>query len=240
MSRRISARRKAGRGVGKWFRSRLVAVGHTLQRLGSHARQTPSRALRRLRTCWRAHTVAVEVFIAEQPRRRRLERAVRAALRQLQRAAPASADVPVVTAVVLTQHVVAGGRQLAGCVHVQRRAGHVATALVRLALQVHGRDLTDDEVLAVFAEQWIGLAVEHGGPSVLVPTEGVASPSLSSVPPALPAPPGQTVRPNRPTPPPAAGLSADPLVPVTPRPAAATAPGHNGRHGGPHPEPWAA
>jgi hypothetical protein len=45
-------------------------------------------------------------------------------------------------------------------------------ALIRLALQVDGRDLAMDEMLSVLAEQCIGLAVHQAGSGgVLIPIE---------------------------------------------------------------------
>jgi hypothetical protein len=126
--------------------------------------------------------VRVEVLIADTLRRRRLCAEIRAALRRLRRTAPIPASGATVGAVVAAQHVLAGGKQVAGCVHVWHRDGGGTTALIRVALHAHGHDWRDDEVLAVLAEQWIGLAVNAGGAGVVVPTELV---------PEVPAPPAK-------------------------------------------------
>ena len=121
-------------------------------------------ALRR----WR-RSVPVEVLIADHARRRALERELRTGLCRLQRALGAQLldDLAVVV-----QQVIQTDRQLAGCCQVGQRPAGRRFALIRLALQVNGRRLATDELLAVLAEQCIGLAMREGaGPSVLVPVE---------------------------------------------------------------------
>lgn len=121
-------------------------------------------ALRR----WR-RSVPVEVLIADRSRRRALERELRTGLRRLQRAlgAPLPGDLAVVV-----QQVIMTDRQMAGCCQVGQRPAGGRFALIRLALQVNGRRLSTDELLAALAEQCIGLATREGGsPSVLVPVE---------------------------------------------------------------------
>ena len=112
--------------------------------------------------------VAVEVLVVDAPRRRRIEREIRRALRQLRRGCAAP---PVVSAIVVSEHVMASARELAGATHVSQKPGGGHTALIRLALSGGGCELGDDEVLAVLADQWLGLATQQGGPSVLVPVE---------------------------------------------------------------------
>ena len=52
------------------------------------------------------------------------------------------------------------------------RQDGVRFALLRLALQVNGRELGADELLAVLAEQYIALTLEQSaGTSLLVPVE---------------------------------------------------------------------
>lgn len=129
------------------------------------------RALRlgRLALGHRRRPVPVEVLIADRPRRRALERELRSALGQLQRAL--SAPLPSELAVV-AQQVIATDRQLAGCYQLGQRPDGCRFALVRLALQVNGRRLSTDELLAALAEQCIGLAMhEAGGPSMLMPID---------------------------------------------------------------------
>ena len=110
----------------------------------------------------------VEVMSTDPARRRALSRAVRSAIGQLRRAVPGA---PRLTAVVVAEHVAVSGRQLAGGAYVRRDADGTQSALLRLALSVDGRALSDDEVLAVLAEQWIGLAVEQGASCVVIPSE---------------------------------------------------------------------
>jgi hypothetical protein len=112
--------------------------------------------------------VPVEVFVADVARRRVLERELRHALRRLQRAL--GAPLPAGLAVVVQQVIVAD-RQLAGCYQVGRRRDGTAFALVRLALQANGRRHSTDDLLAALAEQVVGLALQDGGPSVLVPVD---------------------------------------------------------------------
>jgi hypothetical protein len=131
------------------------------------------RCVQAIRHAWRAlhrwwHPVPVEVLIADKNRRRALERELRTGLRCLQRVlgAPLPTDLAVVV-----QQVITTDRQLAGCYQVGQLSDGRRFALVRLALQVHGQRLSTDELLAVLAEQCIGLATQDGGPSVLVPVD---------------------------------------------------------------------
>src|SRR5439155_23001134 len=94
---------------------------------------------------------------------------LRTGLRRLQRAL--GAPLPPHAAVVV-QQVIRTDRQLAGCYQVGQRPDGCRLALIRLALQVDGRGLDTDELLAALAEQCIGLATQDsGGSSVLVPVE---------------------------------------------------------------------
>ena len=60
--------------------------------------------------------------------------------------------------------------RLAGCYQLGQRPGGTHFALVRLALQVNGRRLSTDKLLATNAEQCLGLATQQR-PSVLVPID---------------------------------------------------------------------
>jgi hypothetical protein len=115
---------------------------------------------------WR-RPVPVEVLIADRARRHELERELRRGLARLQRAL--GTPLPAELAVVV-QQVITTDRQLAGCYHLGQRPDGRRFALVRLALQVNGRRLTTDELLAVLAEQCIGVLTQPG-PSFLVPVE---------------------------------------------------------------------
>ena len=123
-----------------------------------------------LKARWLAGSVPVEVLVTDLQQRRRLTLLLRHTVRRLQRTVPLAPASTRVTAVVAAYHIAAGGKQVAGCVHVRQESG-VGVALIRLALHAGGHDLSDDEVLAVLTEQWIGLAVQSGGASVLIPTE---------------------------------------------------------------------
>jgi hypothetical protein len=78
---------------------------------------------------------------------------------------------PVVDLGVVVQQVITTDRQLAGCSHLGQRPDGTQYALWRLALQVNGRPLGADELLAVLAEQWIALTNQRNGTSVCVPVD---------------------------------------------------------------------
>ncbi|MCC6173832.1 MAG: hypothetical protein IT305_00900 [Chloroflexi bacterium] len=114
-------------------------------------------------------TIPVEVLVKNRAQRRAIERDLHHALRRLQRALGGQFPVGVT---VLVQHVICADRQLAGCYQVSRRPDGDSFALIRLALEIDGRQLRIDEILSVLAEQCIGLAVhQSGGAGVLVPIE---------------------------------------------------------------------
>lgn len=136
-----------------------VALG-SLQRAASHLWRT-------LRP--RHWPVPVEVLVIDRNRRQGLERELKAALRQLRHAL--GAELPEGLAVIV-QHVIATDRQLAGCCQLAQRPDGGHFTLIRLALQVGGKRLSTDEVLAALAEQCIGLAMQQQpGASVLVPVD---------------------------------------------------------------------
>ncbi len=139
----------------------LSAVGSTLWR--------------RARTLWITHRrkrgIRVEVLVADERWRRDLESEVRQGLRRLGHAL----DNPLASSgevAVVVQHAIKTDRQLAGCYQVGELGNGQRFALIRLALQVNGRRLDLDEILATLAEQWIGLAIQQSSrPSVLVPID---------------------------------------------------------------------
>lgn len=148
-------------------------------------------------SAWRAvwlwrRPVPVEVLITDRTRRRSLQRDLRDSLRRLGRVlgAPLPAELA-----VIVQQVITAERQLAGCYQVGQRPDGTRFALVRLALQVNGRRLSPDELLAALAEQCIGLATQHST-SVLVPIDFE---------PGQPAPPTDVRR--------LSALRPDPLAP---------------------------
>jgi hypothetical protein len=74
--------------------------------------------------------------------------------------------------VVVVQQVICVDRPMAGCYQLARHTDGASFSLIRLALQVDGREIPMDEVLSVLAEQCIGLAVQQaGGVGLLVPIE---------------------------------------------------------------------
>ncbi len=152
MPRRHS-NRFARRNPCSWTQARVAQIARRLWH-----------ALRR----WR-RTVPVEVLIVDRIKRRTLEAELRHGLGRLGRAV----GIPYPTHVaVVVQQVLKTDRQLAGGYQLWQRPDGARGALFRLALQVNGRHLSPDELLAALAEQWIGLAIEQSGaPSVLVPVE---------------------------------------------------------------------
>lgn len=114
------------------------------------------------------HRIPVEVLVADRSQRRALERELHKGVDQLQRVL----RIPLPTHVaVVVQQLIRTDRQLAGCYQVSS-AGGVRFSLIRLALEVNGRRVTIDELLAALSEQCIGLATqESGGTVVVVPVE---------------------------------------------------------------------
>ena len=135
---------------------------------------TWSRVVEKARRVWqrfqeRRRGIPIEVLVVDRSRRRALERDLRAGLKRLRHALGVS--FPVDTAVIV-QQVITTDRQLAGCYQVGQRPDGGHFALIRLALQVNGRVLTADELLATLAEQCIGIATQQsGGVSVVIPIE---------------------------------------------------------------------
>ena len=120
-----------------------------------------------IRRAWRRHgRVPVAVVVADRAQRRSLERELRAALSRLERVLgrPWPADTA-----IIVQKVVCTDRQLAGCSQIGQRPDGARFVLIRLALQVNGRRLSTDELLAALVEQCVGVALRSGGPCVLVP-----------------------------------------------------------------------
>jgi hypothetical protein len=97
-----------------------------------------------------------------------LERDLHHGIRQLRRALGAHfpGDVTVVV-----QQIIQTDRQLTGCYQFSQRPDGTRFALVRLALHVEDHPIGVDEILAALAEQFIGLAIQATGPSVLVPID---------------------------------------------------------------------
>ncbi|MCC6176197.1 MAG: hypothetical protein IT305_12900 [Chloroflexi bacterium] len=127
-----------------------------------------------LRRAARAHleqrrAIPMEVLVKNRAQRRTIERDLQSGMRRLRRTLGAQFPTG---AAVLVQQVICTDRQLAGCYQMARRPDGPDLALIRLALQVDGRQLLMDEMLSVLAEQCIGLAVHQtGGAGVLIPVE---------------------------------------------------------------------
>ncbi len=139
---------------------KLIRAAGRLPHLGMQV----CRSLRR----WHRRRIPVEVVIADRSRRSTLGRELTWGLRRLRRIL---GDILPSTLAVVAQQVIATDHQLAGCYQVGQRPDGTRFALIRLALQVNGRRLTTDELLAVLAEQCIALATQGSGPSVLVPID---------------------------------------------------------------------
>ena len=117
---------------------------------------------------YRDDQVPIEVLLTNGSRRRKIERELRAGLRQLQHllGPPSLVEIAVVV-----QHVITMDGQLAGCYQLRRRLDGSQSALLRVALEVNHRRLSSDDLLAVVAEQWIAIANLQDGPSLLVSIE---------------------------------------------------------------------
>lgn len=118
---------------------------------------------------WKWRRRPVEVLIADRLQRRRLEQTLRRGLRRLEHALGEAWSTEIA---VIVQQVITTDHQLAGCYQTELRSNGVRLTLIRLALEVDGRRLSIDELLAVLAEASIGVALQQrGSPSVLVPVE---------------------------------------------------------------------
>lgn len=147
---------------------------HRLQVYVRWLRLVARRAVARARRGWqhirqRRRRIPIEVLVVDRARRRAVERDLRAGLKRLRRALGVA--LPQDTAIIV-QHVIAAERQVAGCYQVGQRTDGGPFALIRLALQVNGRTLARDELLATLAEQCIGIATQQSGAlSVVIPIE---------------------------------------------------------------------
>jgi len=117
---------------------------------------------------YRDSHVPMEVLLANGTRRREIERELRTGLRQLRRIL---GDLPLADIRIVVQQVITTDRQLGGCCQLGHRPDGTEYALCRLALQLNGRPLSSDDLLAVLAEQWIVLADQRNDSSVLVPID---------------------------------------------------------------------
>lgn len=127
--------------------------------------------------------VPIEVLISSFWIRCSVERRLRRGVWRLQRIVllPSTMDVAVVI-----QRTIVTERQLAGCYQISQRSDGSRFALIRLALEKDGRRVSTDEMLALLAEQYIALALQSAGPSLLVPIDlGPSSQSYAPHPAAL-------------------------------------------------------
>jgi hypothetical protein len=156
-----------------------------------------------LRGAWRAllgrPATPIEVLVVDRARRRSVERSLGARLRRLERLLPPD---PPARVVVVVQQTIGDEQPAAGRVDVAKRSGGTRCALVRLALQVDGRRLMTDEILAALCDQWVALGQTAVEPTPVEPR---------------PRPPAETAH--------LAAFRPDPLVPVANGPAP-TAPLH--------------
>lgn len=102
------------------------------------------------------HPLPIEVLLADRRQRRDLERALRATIRQLDAtnvvSAPASSLI--VQRIVWDGWGGDGGRQIHGCARRPARFAADPRPRLCLALEVDGRALPLDEILATLAELW--------------------------------------------------------------------------------------
>lgn len=111
--------------------------------------------------------VPIEVLISSFWMRRSVERRLRHAVRRLKRVLP----LPSLHIAIVAQQTLATDHQLPGCYQISQRPDGSRFALIRLALEVDGQRISTDEMLAVLAEQYIALAIQSSGPSLLVPVD---------------------------------------------------------------------
>lgn len=173
-------------------------LGRVWQRWLAHLRAWRLALRRRFRP------MPVVVLVADPAQRASLEFEVRCSLRRLECVLGHTVFAPMSVIVQQSIHL---EHAVAGCAHVGQLADGSPFALVRVALNVDGHDLSIDEALAVLAEQCIGLAVQQAaGMSVVVPIEWAtpASPSSGSLPnerdPLAPSPNGHVPVPFHPRP----------------------------------------
>ena len=138
-----------------------------------------------------APPLPLTIMVADARQRRQLERALHAALRQLRSAhgAPCPASAIVVQRLVWDGWGGEHGQQVHGCAQRPPRFAADPRPQFHLALEVDGRVLPVDEVLATLAELW-ALPV-RGDERAFVPIVFRPPP---------PQPPSSPTRPARPTP----------------------------------------
>jgi hypothetical protein len=151
-------------------------MSHRQRRRMDRWRQSIARLARRLgrgiARAWRAlrgaDAVPIVVLLVDPRRRRAIERELRAGLRQLR---PVLGDALEGDFAIVVQQTIPADPHLAGCCQIGQRPDGARLTVLRLALRADGRTLGSDELLAVLAEQCVGLAAERSGPTALVPIE---------------------------------------------------------------------
>ena len=145
----------------------------------------------------------IEVVLADKTRRRSLKRELGRTVRRLQKV---FGELLPTDVVVVVQQAIPASTELAGCCQLAQRPNRQRLALVRLALQVNGKRLSTDEVLAALTEQLVGLALQQApGIDIRVPIRlepGDDGPSERRTPlPPSPLRPLRDVSAERPEPP---------------------------------------
>jgi len=152
--------------MSKHFRTYAGCISAWLMTAASHVTGTVRFGREALQD--RGDQIPLEVLVADRKRRRKIERELRAGLRQLQRVLGPPSLVEIA---IVVQQVITMDRQLAGCYQLRQRPDGSQSALLRVALEVNHTRLSSDDLLAVVAEQWIAITNLQDGPSLLVPIE---------------------------------------------------------------------
>ena len=149
-------------------RSRKVHPVHRLARCAIHTAQLAFGFVRR-QLAWPSR-LPIEVVTTDRHRRHHISREVRRSVRRLRKLL---GELMPRDIMVVVQHVIPADQpaeQLGGCCQIVQHSSGRRLAVIRLALQVRGRRLTTDEVLAALTEQCLGLAIQHGDSvSITVP-----------------------------------------------------------------------
>jgi len=152
--------------MSKHFRTYAGCISAWLMTAASHVTGTVRFGREALQD--RGDQIPLEVLVADRKRRRKIERELRAGLRQLQRVLGPPSLVEIT---IVVQQVITMDRQLAGCYQLRQRPDGSQSALLRVALEVNHTRLSSDDLLAVVAEQWIAITNLQCGPSLLVPID---------------------------------------------------------------------
>ena len=152
--------------MSKYFRTYAGCISAWLMTAASHV--TGAVRFGREALLYRGDQIPLEVLLTNGSRRRKIERELRAGLRQLQHVLGPPSRVGIA---VVVQQVITMDRQLAGCYQLRQRPDGSRSALLRVALEVNHTRLSSDDLLAVLAEQWIAITNLQDVPSLLVPID---------------------------------------------------------------------